>query len=112
MRCHVLFTPSMRTNKYIHYLHATMDSASEALFLRPVTGGFLLGLLGAVVFPFAVSALWQATGLTALSLSSVATLLSLVAMGTSLVICWRAMRYKEEHERIQMLLDQIDRADE
>jgi predicted phage tail protein len=102
----------MRTNKYIYHLHATMDTAPEALFLRPVTGGFLLGLLGAVVFPFAVSALWRATGLTALGLSGVATFLSLAAMGTSLVICWQAMSYREEHERIQMLLDQIDRADE
>jgi hypothetical protein len=83
-----------------------MHADPDALLIRPVTGGFLLGLLGAVVFPFAVSGLWQATGLTALGLSGIATLLSLVAMGTSLVICWRAMTFEAEHERIQTLLEQ------
>jgi biotin transporter BioY len=85
-----------------------MDSALEALFLRPVTGGFLLGLLGTVVFPFAVSALWQATNLATFGLSGIATFLSLAAMGTSLVYCWRAMTFEEEHEQIRLLLDRID----
>lgn len=85
-----------------------MNADSELLFFRPVTAGVLLGVLGAVVFPFAVSALWQATGVTTLGLSGIVTVLSIAAMGVSLVICWRAMTFEEEHEQIRTLLDQTD----
>lgn len=85
-----------------------MTTNPTVFFFRPFTAGALLGVLGAIVFPVAVSALWQSPGVIAFGISGVATLLSLAAMGISLVYCWRAMTFEEEHEQIRMLLNQID----
>jgi hypothetical protein len=89
-----------------------MHGEPVPLVFRPFTAAILLGLLGAVVFPFAVSGLWQATELTTRGISLVATVLSLAAIGYSLVFCWRAMTFEEENERIQTLLEEIDSTDE
>jgi hypothetical protein len=53
-----------------------MHGEPVPLFFRPFTAALLLGLLGAVVFPFAMSSLWQATELTTLGISLVATVAS------------------------------------
>jgi NhaP-type Na+/H+ and K+/H+ antiporter len=82
-----------------------MNTDSEALFLRPVTAGVLLGLSGAAVLPLVLSNLSQAAGL-ALVFNLVLIVFSLAAIVISLVFCWRTMTYREERERFQTLLDQ------
>jgi F0F1-type ATP synthase membrane subunit a len=55
-----------------------------------------------------VGSLWQASGL-AFVFTLIVTILSLAAIVTSLVFCWRTMTYSEERERFQTLLEQASR---
>jgi uncharacterized membrane protein YcjF (UPF0283 family) len=82
-----------------------MNTDAAALFVRPLTGAALLGLLGGALFPLAVNSLWQAAGL-ALVFNLVVTMLSLAALVISLVVCWRTLSDETERERFQTLLEQ------
>jgi uncharacterized protein (DUF2062 family) len=84
-----------------------MTTRPSSVFLRPVVAGFVLGLLGAIILPLALSGLWQASGLVLVG-SFVGTVLSGAAIVVGLAVCWRALTYKDRHERIKTQLEQID----
>lgn len=89
-----------------------MASGPATLLLRRVARGVLLTIVGTIVCLATVWNVWQASGPISLGLSLVVTVLSLAAIGYSLVYCWYAMSDADEHEYLQSVLDQIDSTDE